>query len=501
MGTAPTKTALGRIRAIIVDPRSLAMLPAISFAVFAAGGVEALLGFAIVAPLVVFACTWGAVRPSAILVDARTELTNIDGVANLLEQAFDHDASLQTAALSICIDDLDAIGERYGTKTQTRVQSDVVVRIRGMLRDGDAIAYAKEDEICIALRPVKHLGIETCIQIAKRMQDDVAHPNSVDGHFVSVTISVGFALSARLDAPTADKLLAGAASAMTEARRNGPSAIRSYTKEMDHLIAAPNELAQSIQRALDEGEITAYFQPQVTARAGDITGFEALARWEHPEHGTLPPSDFLSIIHTAGLSERLSEVMLFQSLAALRAWDDAGLNAPLIGVNFSTAELQNPKLVEKVKWELDRFDLTPDRLCIEILETVFSNETDGTVIRNISGLSELGCRIDLDDFGTGNASIAHIQKLKVDRIKIDRLFVARLDEDAQQKQLVQAILTMANQLGVDTLAEGVETVGEHSTLAKIGCGHVQGFGIARPMPFAKTLEWIQERQDLTQKVS
>ena len=193
--------------------------------------------------------------------------------------------------------------------------------------------------------------------------------------------------------------------------------------------------------------------------------------------------------------------MLFQSLAALRAWDDAGLNAPLIGVNFSTAELQNPKLVEKVKWELDRFDLTPDRLCIEILETVFSNETDGTVIRNISGLSELGCRIDLDDFGTGNASIAHIQKLKVDRIKIDRLFVARLDEDAQQKQLVQAILTMANQLGVDTLAEGVETVGEHSTLAKIGCGHVQGFGIARPMPFAKTLEWIQERQDLTQKVS
>ena len=117
-----------------------------------------------------------------------------------------------------------------------------------------------------------------------------------------------------------------------------------------------------------------------------------------------PPSDFLSIIHTAGLSERLSEVMLFQSLAALRAWDDAGLNAPLIGVNFSTAELRNPKLVEKVKWELDRFDLTPDRLCIEILETVFSNETDGTVIRNISGLSELGCRIDLDDFGTGNAS-------------------------------------------------------------------------------------------------
>jgi predicted signal transduction protein with EAL and GGDEF domain len=138
------------------------------------------------------------------------------------------------------------------------------------------------------------------------MQDDVAHPNSVDGHFVSVTISVGFALSARLDAPTADKLLAGAASAMTEARRNGPSAIRFYTKEMDHLIAAPNELAQSIQRALDEGEITAYYQPQVTARTGDITGFEALARWEHPEHGTLPPQR-LSFDHSHSRTVRTAK--------------------------------------------------------------------------------------------------------------------------------------------------------------------------------------------------
>ena len=174
----------------------------------------------------------------------------------------------------------------------------------------------------------------------------------------------------------------------------------------------------------------------------------------------------------------------------MKAWDSAGTNVPCVGVNFASDELRNPALVDKIRWELDRFDLTSDRLCVEVLESVVTDGPDETVTRNIIGLGELGCRIDLDDFGTGHASIASIRRLSISRIKIDRSFVMKADRDPEQQQLVGAILTMAERLGIETLAEGVETVGEHTLLAQLGCDYVQGFGIGRPMPFDQTLDWI-----------
>ena len=191
-----------------------------------------------------------------------------------------------------------------------------------------------------------------------------------------------------------------------------------------------------------------------------------------------------------GQLERLGEIMIYRALTALRAWDAAGLDIPRVGVNFAAEELHNPKLIDKIKWELDRFDLPASRLSVEVLETVVATLPDDTVSRNINGLAKLGCGIDLDDFGTGHASISSIKRFAVGRLKIDRSFVMKVDRDPEQRRMLNAILTMAERLGLDTLAEGVETVGEHAMLAQLGCGHVQGFGIARPMPFDQTLAWI-----------
>ena len=175
---------------------------------------------------------------------------------------------------------------------------------------------------------------------------------------------------------------------------------------------------------------------------------------------------------------------------SLRNWDKAGVSVPSVAINFSENELRDPKLMEKIKWELDRFNLTPDRLTIEILENVVAEVDDDSIPKNIAMLSEIGCRIDLDDFGTGHASIAAIRRFAVNRIKIDRSFVARIDEDAEQQRLLSAILMMAERLELEALAEGVESLGERSVLAQLGCEHVQGYGIARPMPFEDTLIWI-----------
>ena len=247
--------------------------------------------------------------------------------------------------------------------------------------------------------------------------------------------------------------------------------------------------------ALDSGEIRPWFQPQISTDTGHVTGFEALARWEHPQKGVLGPPVFLPFAEQADLMERLGQVMRHHAFAAMRQWNLAGVVVPRIGVNFSSEELRDPALIDRLKWELDQNELTPDRLTVEILETVFSRRPDDVITRNVIRMSKLGCCIDLDDFGTGHASIASIKRFDVSRIKIDRSFVAKADRDASQQQLVSAILTMAERLNVETLAEGVESQGEHALMAQLGCDHVQGFEIGKPMPFEKTLDWMAAHQN------
>ena len=212
---------------------------------------------------------------------------------------------------------------------------------------------------------------------------------------------------------------------------------------MQQLSATRSQLKEEITSALNNGQIKAWFQPQISTDTGQVVGFEALARWVHPSKGVIPPAEFLSMIEELNLLERLAEVMTLQSLKAIQAWDRAGLVIPQVGVNFAGPELSNPKLVEKISWELDRFDLQPERLAVEVLETVVARSPDDIVTRNICKLGELGCKIDLDDFGTGHTSIASIRRFSVSRIKIDRSFVMKSDLDPEQQRMISAILTMA----------------------------------------------------------
>ncbi len=162
------------------------------------------------------------------------------------------------------------------------------------------------------------------------------------------------------------------------------------------------------------------------------------------------------------LLEQLCEVVLSRSLSALQHWDGEGFEIPTVSVNFPSQELSNPKLIDRLKWELDRFNLAQNRLNIEILEDVTAVSKDDVIVRNIQAMAEFSCSVDLDDFGTGHASIANIRRFSVNRIKIDRSFITRVDQDRDQQNMVSTILTMAELLEIDTVAEGVETIGEHT---------------------------------------
>ncbi|MBE3637386.1 bifunctional diguanylate cyclase/phosphodiesterase [Mangrovicoccus sp. HB182678] len=399
-----------------------------------------------------------------------------------------------TACILIAIDDFALLASRLGLRAADTIQLQIARRMQAAIRRNDMLGSFGNGIFAIVLSPVPGPDLETLLSICGRLQASAAEPILLDGASAQISVSAGFALPDRVPEATGRSLLDCAEAALAEAQRHGPGSIRTYSVELHQRLTSRARLVTDVREALETGQIRPWFQPQVSTDTGRVTGFEALARWSHPEGGLIPPADFLPAIEAAGLMERLGEIILHHGLSALKAWDRAQTAVPTVGVNFSLQELRNPTLVDRIAWELDRFGLAPDRLTIEVLENVISDGTEDAVSRNIVALSKLGCRIDLDDFGTGHSSITNIRRFTVSRLKIDRSFVLGVHEDREQQRMVAAILTMAERLDLDTIAEGVESVGEHTMLAQLGCGHVQGYGVGRPMPFEDTIAWLADHE-------
>jgi diguanylate cyclase (GGDEF)-like protein len=472
-------------------PAVVGLLPIFGYLAFATGGMRGLGVFLVALPagiMVARLITPQGHGPR----DSLTGLPQREGLATALDRALAAARPDEvTGGVVLELDGFRALEERHDRATVERLLVTVARRLRTAVRDADLACRLDGPTFAIALAPSRRLELESVIQLAGRLQRTIAEPIAIAGMNFYLTAAIGFSLSTRHRAPTGEDIIQGATLAMIEAQRSGPSGIRSYSDAMRARVASRSILAGEVADAFEKGEITAFFQPQLSTRTGEVTGFEALARWHHPIRGLIPPVEFLPALAQAGMLDRLGEAMVRESLAALRHWDGLGLRIPRVGVNFSNAELSDPGLVDRIGWELDSFDLTPDRLVIEVLETVVANRAEDVVIRNLAGLARLGCCLDLDDFGTGHASITSIRRFSIERIKIDRSFVTRIDDDPEQQKMVGAILTMAERLGLDTLAEGVETPAERAMIARLGCGHVQGFAIARPMPLSETADWIR----------
>ncbi len=488
-----------QLRSALIGPQTYAFLPAITLGGYWFGGEGMLLFLALVFPAAfaiagVFSGTgpaWAKARDRETDLPFRAAAEQM--AAGILKAS--SKTGKTTAALVLELDEFPAFERQYGTQAAQSILQQSAQRLRAVMRASDIVVRLAGPRFGIVLGPVNRAELETLIQLSARIQAAISEPISVDATRVFITASVGFCVAKHAVGDDGAILMELAEKAMQTARANGNGSIRAYSAREKQKAGNQKETNKDIEFALENGQIRPWFQPQVSTHTGQLTGYEALARWEHPEKGLIPPADFLPSLQEMDLLERLCEVVLIQSLIALRHWDKSGYNVPNIAVNFSSQELSNPKICDRIKWELDRFDLAPNRLCIEILEDVIADSKDDVIVRNIQALASLGCLIDLDDFGTGHASIANIRRFSVNRIKIDRSFITRVDRDREQQNMVSAILTMAERLEIDTLAEGVETVGEHAILAQLGCNHVQGFSIARPMPFEKTDGWMTQYQE------
>ncbi|MDF0602577.1 phosphodiesterase [Psychromarinibacter sp. C21-152] len=479
-------------------PQILAFVPALTLGGYWFGGEGLLLFMAIFVPAVMglvglFTPVRTPPARASKNVDAVTGLPLKPALLATLDGAFcaEPKHGVRTGALVLEIDEFEAFRATYGAEAAEHVLAQLAERICSTLRQGDVACRLEHSVFAVALAPVRRLDLEAMIQVAARLQQAVGTPIVIGGMRLFLSASVGFCLPRRASERTGQVCVEAAEAALRDAQASGTGAIRAYAAQSPRKRVKRAGLAEEVADALEVGHVRPWFQPQISTDTGAISGMEALARWEHPERGVILPGAFLPAISASGLSKRLGEVILFQSLTALRDWEAAGEHVPNVAVNFSHEELADPSLTDRVRWELDRFDMAPDRLVVEILETVISRSENDTITRNVTRLHDLGCGIDLDDFGTGHASIANIRRFSVGRIKIDRSFVTRIDTDREQQSVLTAILEMAERLEIETLAEGVETVGEHALLAQLGCGYVQGFSIARPMPFAETVDWMR----------
>lgn len=471
--------------------RLTALLPLALLAVFVGAGEAAFISAAALVPagLVILRVVERRIDTER---DAITGLPSAEVAANWLDANLSgRESTAGMAVMSISLDDMTTLEDHVSAAMRDTILRDIAARVARLIRSDDMLTRGRNSDFLVCLTSVSDPETENTLRLAQRLQQTMDAPFSNGSVTVYCTVSVGLSLVRHVANQTPDTIIQLTENAQKQARSSGPGCVRLYQP----VHAAPagsldDDLGSQIAEALEDGQIVAWYQPQISTDTGVITGFEALARWEHPSRGLVSPGSFIDLARRSGLAQRLSEVVLTHSLSALRAWDKAGLDIPSVAVNFGSEDLRNPRIVDYLRWELDRHDISPRRLSIEVLEDVIAERHDDIIARNLRALADIGCRIELDDFGTGYTSILNIRRFSVSRIKIDRKLVARIDLDQDQRDLVAALLAMAERLKIETLGEGVETNAEHALLGQMGCDHVQGFAVARPMPLGDTFTWI-----------
>ena len=304
-----------------------------------------------------------------------------------------------------------------------------------------------------------------------------------------VGCAIGIAMSEDGDMDP-DQLITEAEIALYDAKTRGAGAFEFFAEETRAQLARRAQITADLARGLDAGEIDAFYQPQISARTGEVVGFEALLRWCHPEKGALPPGYFLDAAVEAGLGERIAETVTAAAVAALAIWRRRGFRVPRVSLNIGTEELRDDRRRKMLIRELARNGLKPGDVTVEIRESVLLRDKGDPVLREVERLADAGFGIELDDFGTGLSPLASLQRLRVQRLKIDRSLVGGVNIDPEQQALTRAVIDLADSLGIGSLAEGVETPEEWRCLARLGCDVLQGYGIGKPMSGDECAEWM-----------
>jgi diguanylate cyclase (GGDEF)-like protein/PAS domain S-box-containing protein len=412
--------------------------------------------------------------------DTLTGLPNRALFGERLERAVA--SSRSTAVIFIDLDDFKRINDSLGHTAGDAFLVAVANRLAPCLRDGDTIARLGGDEFTVLLEHCTHVD---ALAVVDRLYEALRKPISIDGRDMVVSPSIGIAIGDET-ITVADELLRRADVAMYVAKRTGKSRHVVFTPEMDQDSVLRLDLEADLRRAIQGDQLELHYQPVIDIRTGAQRGLEALVRWNHPVHGLISPASFIPLAEETGLIVPLDGWVLTQACAQLRAWNDApesGEDPLNLSVNISARQLQDPRLLELVSATVAEFGIDPDQLTLEVTESVALHsldETDAT----LRALRALGVRLAIDDFGTGYSGLRYLQRHQFDVVKIDRSYIRDITDNAGHEAFVRAVLAYATTLGVNVVAEGVESPEQLEKLREIGVSIAQGFYYSRPIPAA-----------------
>jgi diguanylate cyclase (GGDEF)-like protein/PAS domain S-box-containing protein len=398
------------------------------------------------------------------------------------------DPSAGLTCMFLDLDNFKVVNDSLGHTAGDALLVEIARRLSGSVRPGDLVARFGGDEFVVVCCTG---SLDAALEVADRMLRVLSEPVVLEGVEIHPRASIGVVLRGP-DHHSADDLIRDCDIAMYEAKSRGKGRITVLDEGTRSAAYDTLSLVADLRQALDEHQITLTYQPIVRDRhaTAELASVEALARWDHPDRGAIPPEVFVRLAEEHGLVRELGEVVLDEACSAMADWQEQlGPLAPArVNVNLSALQMSDHLVVAMVEQTLERHGLPPERLCLEITESALMKDPD-TASAILEQLRERGVQVAIDDFGTGYSSLAYLRRLPVNYLKVDRSFVAELQ--CGHTAVAQAVISLARSLGIDVVAEGVETAAQARLLEEMGCSLLQGYGVSRPLRGPDLVDWCR----------
>lgn len=411
--------------------------------------------------------------------DPLTALPNRTLFNQLLVHATQHADrdGTQFALLALDLDNFKTINDSLGHAVGDQLLIESARRIKELLRGVDALSRIGGDEFNVILDPIENP--QSADLLAQRMMEALSAPFMAEGVCVYVGASVGIALYPG-DGDDAETLSRNADAALNQAKAEGRNSLRFFSSGLSDRAHERLLLESDLRQALENHELRLYYQPQIDLSSGQVSGLEALVRWQHPTRGLVSPGEFIPLAEESGLIVPLGEWVLMTACRQIKAWADSRLTLAHTSVNVSAVQLGRSNLLDAVKHALSETGIAPDSLELEITESFVMTDLAGAM-KTLAEIKALGVRLSIDDFGTGYSSLSYLQQLNVDKLKIDISFIRDMTTNGGKAAIVQSIIALGHGLGLHIIAEGVEEEGQASYLRGLQCDGMQGYLVSRPL--------------------
>ncbi|HYC44590.1 MAG TPA: EAL domain-containing protein [Burkholderiales bacterium] len=422
--------------------------------------------------------------------DALTGLANRHLLQDRLQQALfrANRRNLRCAVMFLDLDHFKLVNDGLGHHAGDALLKRVAAELLTLLRPEDTVARFGGDEFVLVATEVQDLNDVT--DIAARIVSRLSMPMQIDREEISVSASVGIAVYP-LDGDSVEELLKNADAAMYHAKSGGRNTFSYYSKEMNVSISAQFALKNKLAKAIENNELVLHYQPQADARSVDLVGFEALIRWEHPELGRVAPDKFIPLAEESGLIVPIGEWVLLTACKFAAELRRQGKHCGRVAVNLSARQFYQANLAQVIERILKESELPPQCLELEITESMMMGNMD-KVIRILTVLKEMDVQLAVDDFGTGYSSLGYLRRFPIDRLKIDRSFIDDVPASQHDSTIAKAIISLAHNLNLSVIAEGVETRAQLGFLAENGCDEIQGYLLSRPLDATALTRFIDE---------